>query len=234
MTVPDRMDERLRALRLREAERMAEGVFTRAVKDGVIAPGRYESEVDSDIRDIARRVAGPLLGGEGRLVRSGPHTALPTGQAAPDRLIAENDVAVVDLSPLLAAHETSFAQTVVLGDDPRRHRLVEDLRGLFTDGREAFRSRENITGGQLHAQVLALAAKAGWELTTWHVGRLTGSAVGDAGDTTREEELIAPHNSTPLRRRDQAGFPAHWVMEIQLVDEHRGFGGTLKQLLDLV
>ncbi|MEU4099038.1 hypothetical protein AB0F16_00005 [Streptomyces tanashiensis] len=132
----------------------------------------------------------------------------------------------------LAAHETSFAQTVVLGDDPRRHRLVEDLRGLFTDGREAFRSRENITGGQLHAQVLA--PKAAWELTTWHVGRLTGPAVGDSGDTTREEELIAPHNSKPRRRRDQAGFPAHWVMEIQLVDEHRGFGGTLKQLLDLV
>ncbi|MFG2291791.1 aminopeptidase [Streptomyces sp. NPDC048603] len=233
VTVRDRMDERLRALRLVEAERMAAAVFARAVADGVIAAGRYEIEADSGIRDIARWVAGPAFSGSGRLVRSGPHTLLPAGQEVPNRLIGVNDVVVVDLSPLMADHETGFARTVVLGDDPGRHRLVEDLREVFLDGREVFRRHGNITGRMLHAEVRALVRKTGWELATCHVGRLTGTAVAGAPAAMRDEELIAFDNSRPLRRRDQAGFPAHWVMELQLVDECRGFGGTLKQLLDL-
>ncbi|MFD3944306.1 M24 family metallopeptidase [Streptomyces sp. NPDC058579] len=234
MTVRDRMDERLRVLRLLEAERMARAVFDRAMEEGVIAPGRYESEAESEIRSIAREVTGPMLSGPGRLVRSGPHTVLATGQRIPNRAIGIDDLVVVDLSPLMVGHETGFARTVVFGEDPGQRRLVKDLHGVFVDSRGVFRRDENITGGQLHAEVRAFAHKAGWELGTWHVGRLTGTAAEGNSAPARGEELIAPENSKPLRRMDRAGFRAHWTMEIRLVDECSGFAGTHKQLLDLV
>ncbi|MFD7256825.1 hypothetical protein [Streptomyces sp. NPDC059874] len=104
---------------------------------------------------------------------------------------------------------------------------------MLTDSREVFRRHENITGRRLHAEVRDLAHKAGWCLGSWHVGRLTSTSITDAPDAMPEEELIAFDNSRPLRRNDQAGFPAHWVMEIHLLDEHGGYGGMLKQLLDL-
>ncbi|MEV7611915.1 M24 family metallopeptidase [Streptomyces sp. NPDC089799] len=233
MTVRDRMDEGLRALRLVEAERMARSVFTHAEQSGVIAAGWYESEVDAAVRRIATRVAGPLLTGPGRLVRSGPHTLLPPGQEVPDRLLGVDDVVVVDLSPLLTGHETGFAQTVVVGEDPGRHRLVEDLRGVFDDVREVFRRHDDLTGRQVHAEVHALSHKAGWCLGSWHAGRMAGTSFTDPPEAAWEEELIAFDNGKPLRRRDLWGFSAHWVLEIHLVDESRGYGGVLKQLLDL-
>ncbi|WP_162688542.1 MULTISPECIES: M24 family metallopeptidase [unclassified Streptomyces] len=108
MVAPDRMDMRLRSLRLVEVQRMA-------------------------------------------MVRSGPHTVLSSSQEPPDRVIGEDDIVVVDLGPLLAGHETDFARTVVLGDDPGRHQLVEDLARVGVAAREAFLRDDGITGRQLHA-----------------------------------------------------------------------------------
>ncbi|MFE2163514.1 aminopeptidase [Streptomyces sp. NPDC059447] len=232
-TVRDRMDEELRVLRLLEAERLAQAVFARVVTDGVIAAGRYGTEVDRDIRAIASSVAGPLLAGPGRLVRSGPHAVIPSAYGTVDRLIGEDDVVTVDLSPLLAAHETGFARTVVLGEDLRRHQLVDELTGLLTYAREVFRHSTNITGRLLYAEVRDLADEGGWRLGSWHVGRIAGTAMTQAPEVLADADLIAFENSRPLRRTDRAGFAAHWVMEIHLVDERLGYGGTLKQLLDL-
>ncbi len=44
---------------------------------------------------------------------------------------------------------------------------------------------------------------------------------------------MTPDNDTPLRRSDRAGWRTHWILEIHLVDEQRGFGGFHEQLLDL-
>ncbi|MFE2270364.1 aminopeptidase [Streptomyces lavendulae] len=233
-TVRDRMDEQLRVLRLVEAQRMAQAVFARVSADGVIAAGRYESEVDRYIREAARSVAGPALAGPGRLVRSGPHSLLTDASLmAPDRLIAGDDVVVVDLSPLLARHETGFARTVVLGDDLRRHQLAEDLAGLLAYAQEVFQRCGSITGRLLHAEVRDLADEGGWSLGSGHVGRITGTLITDEPEALPDTDLISFKNSRPLRRTDRRGFPAHWVMEMHLMDETHGYGGTLKQLLDL-
>ncbi|MFG2617014.1 M24 family metallopeptidase [Streptomyces sp. NPDC048507] len=236
MAAPDRMDERLRALGLVEAQRMARGVFAEVVASGLIVPGRTEREADARIRDVAREFLRAAGDRPGRLVRSGPHTVLPYGQDTPDRVIGVDEIVVVDLGPLLAGYETDFARTLVLGDDPRMHRLVADLAAVGAAGREAFLREEAITGRQLHSEVRALASKAGWSLGTWHAGRLTGPApaAGPAPARVRGEAFVGPDNDRPLRRTVGGGLRAHWILEVRLVDDHQGFGGSFKQLLDLV
>ena len=43
--------------------------------------------------------------------------------------------------------------------------------------------------------------------------------------------MIATGNAAPLRRLDPSGRVAHWILEIHLVDEGRGFGGFFEELL---
>ncbi|EXU92865.1 M24 family metallopeptidase [Streptomyces noursei] len=234
MAVPDRMDEQLRALGLVEAQRTAQDLFAEVVARALVAPGHSEREAADRIGMLSGERFGSAARHRGCLVRSGRHTTLPYGEEPPDLVIGLDDVVVIDLGPLLAASETDFARTVVLGDDPVRKRLCEDLPEVFAAGREAFHAEADITGSQLHSEVKAHAAKAGWALGGWHAGRLVGAPSAANAPGTPADAYVGPGNDRPLRRTVQGGWRAHWILEIHLIDEHHGFGGSYKQLLDLV
>ncbi|MFF4366758.1 aminopeptidase [Streptomyces sp. NPDC001594] len=196
MATPDRMDVRLRALGLAEAQGRARALFAEAARRGLFAAGRSEYEVTDRIGDLAREVLGTRTRCPGRIVRSGPHT-------------------------------------VVLGEDPARLRLREDLPELFGAAREAFRADPGITGRQLYAELQALAAKSGWTLGGWHAGHLAGEAPAANPMCARADAHISPDNDRPLRRTTTGGWRAHWLLELHLTDLQAAFGGTHQALLDL-
>lgn len=146
MSVPDRMDERLRALGLVEAQRMAEALFATTAARGLVVPGRSEREASDRIGDLARELFGTAARLPGPLVRSGPHTLLPYGPETSDRVIGEDDVVVAELGSVLAVSEAGFASTLVFGQDPDKHRLALDLPRMFTACREALLADSRITG----------------------------------------------------------------------------------------
>ncbi|MEU6311479.1 M24 family metallopeptidase [Streptomyces sp. NPDC047014] len=234
MTTLDRMDRGLRALHLREGQRMAQRLFAQVLATQVIRPGRSEEEADNRIALLAREVFGVRAGRVGRrFVRSGPNTAV--GGRWPVRVIGARDLVVLDFEPLVAPYETGFARTVALGDDPARRGLVHDLAAVATGARDAFRADDHLTGRELYTEVRALAAKAGRSLGSWHCGRLTGTAPASYAEAvTRPEFFIGPDNGWPLRRTLGEGWRAHWILQIRLVDEHRGHAAVHTELLDLV
>ncbi|WP_237547010.1 M24 family metallopeptidase [Streptomyces sp. SID161] len=233
MAVPDRMDECLRVLGLVEAQRMARSVFAGATARGLITPGSGEREAGHRIGDLARRMFGTAVSRSAGIVRSGPHTILPRGQEPPDRVIREDDMVVTGLGPLLTGYASDFARTLALGDDPGGHRLVEDLATVFAAVRTAFHADSAITGGQLYAEVQALAGKAGWALGGEHAGRLVGTAPTADARHADPASFLCPDNDEPLRRTTEGGWRAHWILEIRLVDEDLGRGGWFVDLLDL-
>ncbi|AJT70066.1 M24 family metallopeptidase [Streptomyces chattanoogensis] len=233
MAVPDRMDEQLRALGLVEAQRRAAALFAEVEARGLVAPGYGEREVSDRIRDLANAMFGTTKYWHKRIVRSGPNTVFPYKENPPDRIIGEDDIAFVDFGPLFEEYEADFGRTFVFGEDPAKHRLRNDLPLVFAAGREAFRADPDITGGRLHAEVQALAAKAGWTLGGWHAGHLVGEFPHETIDGALVESYITPDNDHPIRRTDRAGWRCHWILEIHLVDEQNGFGGFYEQLLDL-
>ncbi|MEV6735295.1 hypothetical protein [Streptomyces sp. NPDC051364] len=129
---------------------------------------------------------------------------------------------------------SSWVQSCVPPDDAGRLRLVEDLAAVGAAGREVFLREEGITGRELHAEIRALAAKAGWTLGAWHVDRLTGQSPAVSSSDMPADLYVGPDNDQPLRRSVDGGWRAHWILEIRLLDEYRGIGGSFKQLLDLV
>lgn len=231
MTVPDGMDERLRTLGLVEAERMAQALFADAMARDVIMPGRSAHETGTCMGALARQMFGPAARRTERVIRCGPHTMTPYAPQPPDHVVGEDDIVVVDLGPVLGGYETEFARTVAFGDDPHKHSLVEDLPKVFAAGREAYSNDGGITGRRLYAEVQAVAAKSGWTLGGWHVGHLVGA--DPAAHAHPGHAYLCADNDQPLRRTVQGGWQARWILEIHLIDEHQGFGGTYKGLLDL-
>nr|BEK63151.1 M24 family metallopeptidase [Kitasatospora purpeofusca] len=233
MGEPDRMDEQLRALGLVQAQAKAERLFAEVEARGLVAPGRGEREISDAIRDLANDLFGTTKHWHKRIVRSGPHTLFPYQENPPDRLLGEDDIAFADFGPIFEEYEADFGRTFVLGEDPHKHRLRDDLAEVFAAGRAAFHADPQVTGRHLYAHVERLAAERGWALGGWHAGHLVGEFPHESIDGAKTESYITPDNENPLRRTDRAGWRCHWILEVHLVDGRRGFGGFYEQLLDL-
>jgi Xaa-Pro aminopeptidase len=226
-------DEDKRAEQLLAAQARAAELFQAVEDRGLVAPGAGEREASDRIRDLANEMFGPTRHWHKRIVRSGPNTLLPYRENPPDRVIGTDDIAFADFGPIFEEFEADFGRTFVLGADPVKQRLRDDLPVIFQAGREAFAADPGITGQQLYDAVARQAGQVGWTPGGWHAGHLVGEFPHETIDGARIESYIAPGNPMPLRRTDRAGRRCHWILEIHLTDPEHGFGGFYEQLLDL-
>ncbi|MFF3417462.1 M24 family metallopeptidase [Streptomyces sp. NPDC002698] len=226
-------DESTRAARLLDAQAKAERLFAEIEARGLVAAGEGERAVSDRVRDLANELFGTTRHWHKRIVRSGPNTLAPYRDNPPDRVIAADDIVFADFGPIFEEYEADFGRTFVLGDDPLKHRMREDLPRIFAAGRRYFAEHDDITGRQLYAEVERLATEAGWEPGGWHAGHLVGEFPHEVIDGADAESYITAANDTPLRRTDKAGRTCHWILEIHLVDREHRFGGFYEELLTL-
>ncbi len=227
------MDEEQRAALLLEAQDKAEELFDELERRQLIVAGKRERELSDEIRDLAHEMFGIERFWHKRIVRAGPNTLHPYRANPPDRVIAADDVLFCDFGPLLEQWEADVGRTFVLGDDPVKHRLRDDVSVVFDAGRRYFHEHPDITGAQLFAEVRRLAAGADWEIGATHAGHLVGEFPHERINGDDIEYYITAGSDEPMRRPDRAGRLCHWILEIHLVDRARGFGGFHEQLLDL-
>ncbi|TPG28056.1 M24 family metallopeptidase [Mycolicibacterium hodleri] len=225
--------ESTRVESLRDAELKAHRLFDEVVARGLIAVGVSERRLSDQIRDLAADMFGTTKFWHKRIVRAGANTMEPYAENPPDRTLAADDILFLDFGPIFAEWEADFGRTYVLGDDPTKHRLAEDLPRIWEAGRAHFADNPDITGAQLFSFVTGVIADAGWGHVGEHVGHLVGEFPHVRVDGDKVESYIASGNTNPMRRLDAAGQDCHWILEVHLVDRERGFGGFFEQLLDI-
>lgn len=227
------LDEDTRARHLVEAERNAIALFDEATRRGLIAPGMTEGAVSDRVRDLGAELFGTDRHWHKRIVRAGENTLAPYRENPPDRVIDGDDIVFVDLGPIFAEWEADVGRTFVLGDDPVKLRLRDDLPRIWEAGWAHFEANPDISGAELYAHVVGLAEAAGWEFGGPHSGHLVGEFPHEFVDGERIESYIAPGSDHPMRRLDPSGRRCHWILEIHLVDRDRRIGGFFEQLLTL-
>jgi len=217
---------------LLEAQAQASALFGE-IERRLIRAGITESQLNTEIYDLAADMFGVTSHWHKRVIRAGANTLQPYNEDPPDRVIEADDILFVDLGPVFAAWEADFGRTFVLGDDPVKHRLKNDLPPIFHAAKARFQADPDMTGATLYEIARDLAAVAGWEFG----GRIAGHTVGEfpheriPGD--RISFYITRGNHLPLRRADTKGRPYHWILEIHLVDRERQIGGFYEELLTI-
>ena len=229
------MDDDARRAALIEAQEKAEELFDAIVEQDVLRAGITERALSVEIRDLAKTLLGVEQHWHKRVVRSGPNSMLAYGANPPDRLIEPDDVVYLDLGPIFAAWEADFGRTFVLGadPDPRKLELVETLPIAWDEGKELFDETPDLTGAQLLAFVRERAQDNGWTFGQETAGHLLGEFPHGPAPGERVYSQIAPGNDRPLRGVDSDGRALHWILEVFLVDEERGFGGFHEELLTI-
>jgi Xaa-Pro aminopeptidase len=226
-------DEGTRVARLLDAQDKAAQLFADVEKRGLVVPGVTERHASDAIRDLAAETFNVDRHWHKRIVRAGPNTLEPYRKNPPDRVIADDDIVFCDFGPIFEGWEADFGRTFVLGDDPVKHRLRNDLPAVWQAGRDFFDENPDVTGEQLFDQMVVLSEQYGWEFGGSIAGHLVGEFPHEAIDGDDIESYVAPGSDRPMRRLDRAGQVCHWILEVHLVDRTRQFGGFHEELLDI-
>jgi Xaa-Pro aminopeptidase len=227
------LPEDVRAERLLFAQGRAAVLFEEVESQGLVAAGRTELQVQHDVRDLAKDLLGVTRHWHQRIVRAGENTLEPYAENPPDRVIGEDDIVFLDLGPVFEDWEADFGRTYVIGEDPVKHQLRDDLAVVFDAGKAFFEEHPQVTGAELYAEVVRLAEERGWEFGNYHCGHVVGEFPHVTPDASRTHNLLAKGSTKPVRRPDADGKVTHWILEVHLVDRARRIGGFYEELLTL-
>ena len=232
MSNRDLIDERDRAEGLLDAQRRAAELFAAVESEQLIQPGMLDSEASDAVTQLAADRFGCEKHWHKRIVRSGPNTLEPYNIDPPDRTIDADDIIFGDFGPVFDDWEGDFGRTWVLGNDPDKLRLRDDLPVVFDAGKRFFQDNAEITAEELFAEVVRLTRERGWEFGNIHCGHLVGEYPHE-NFPSRTQALMMKGNTLPIRTLDPSGRIAHWILEVHLVDREKQIGGFYEELLTL-
>ncbi len=219
--------------RLLDAQEKAAQLFDEIERRVMIRPGVGERQLSGDIHDLAAEMFGVTRHWHRRIVRAGENTLQPFQEHLPDRVIADDDIVILDLGPIFEEWEADFGRTFVLSDDPDKKALRDALPRVWQAGRDYFDGHPDVTGAELFDFVVGVARAEGFEFGNSIAGHLLGEFPHKKIAGTGVEWYIMPGSEKPMRRTDPSGCLCHWILEIHLISRGRRFGGFYEQLLDL-
>lgn len=227
------IDESVRIAALLDAQAKAQVLFDEIIRRDILTPGRREREISDIVRDLATEMFSTRKFWHKRIVRSGVNTLEPYEENPPDRRLEDDDIIFMDFGPVFQEWEADFGRTYVLGNDPAKLRIVDELPQLWQAGKDYFDANPELSGTELFTFIRGIIEDAGWSHAQFHTGHLVGEYPHERISGNDISCYITLGNDEPMRRPDPTGRPSHWILEIHLIDPTRKFGGFHEQLVDI-
>ncbi len=225
------MSTDVRLTALLAAESRADELLAAIEDNQLVRPGRTETEVDEDIFALAKQSFGVKQHWHKRIVRAGPNTVRIFAENPAVRVIEANDTVFLDLGPVFGEWEADIGRTYVMGDDPEKHQLCQDLPKVFDALKAYFDTHPHVTGAELYAYAQRSAEERGWVFG----GAIAGHIVGEfphahiPGD--KDLYRVSSANPEPMRAPDALGQTKFWILEVHLLDRTRSWGGFYERIL---
>jgi Xaa-Pro dipeptidase len=222
-----------RAAALLQAQQKADELFRAIESRGIIRANVSESQINQEIYDLAQEMFGISTYWHKRIVRAGRNTLAPYDENPPDLTLGEDDILFLDLGPVFEEWEADFGRTFVLGSDPVKLKLRDDIAKGFLAGKEYFQKHPDVTAAELYKYAQKLARDFGWEYGGPIAGHLVGQFPHERIPEDKVTLYVHPDNPRRMRDPDAAGEERYWIFEIHFVDRARQIGGFYEELLSI-
>lgn len=230
-TTPIDASEKQRADELLAAQGKAERLFEEITARSLIRAGVSESQVNAEIYALANEMYGISTYWHKRIVRSGKNTLLPYDENPPDLMIQADDILFLDLGPVFEDWEADFGRTYVIGSDPAKLKMRDDVGKAFAEGKRYFEQTPDLRASQYFAYVASLGPKFGWEFGGPIAGHLIGHFPHERISGDKVTLYVHPESHLLMRSLNEKGEKRHWILEIHFVDRQREIGGFFEELL---
>jgi len=217
--------------KLQDAEEKAGQLFGAVEDSGLISPGQSEKEINTAIFKLAEELFGIKKYWHKRIVRSGVNTLQPYNENPPDLIVQQDDILFLDFGPVFEDWEADFGRTYVLGDDPVKHKLKNDIEMAWHEGKAWFGTKTALTGAEYYQYVTGLAGHYGWTFGGEIAGHLIGQFPHERLDPGNYDLYVHPGNHNDMFAPDANGMKRNWILEIHFVDREKQIGGFFEQLL---
>ncbi|MFK7951439.1 MAG: M24 family metallopeptidase [Ekhidna sp.] len=217
--------------KLVEAEKVAVELFELAQSSGLIKAGKTEKELNVELFELAKEHFNIEKHWHKRIVRSGVNTLLPYRDNPSNLTIREDDILFFDFGPILEDWEADLGRTYVIGNDPVKIKLKEDIESAWHETKEWFHQQKDITGATLFQYAVEKAKEYGWEFGGPIAGHIIGEFPHEELDPEMYDLYVHPENHKSMMTPDENGNQRDWILEIHFVDREKEIGGFFEQLL---
>jgi len=218
---------------LSEAQQKARDLLEQIENRKILSIGATEKELTEQIYQLAFDLYGVTKHWHKRIVRTGVNSILSFSANPPDLTIQENDLVYLDLGPVFDEFEGDVGKTYLMGDDPDKARLLQDLDRIWKEAKTYYLNRPNMTGEELWLEVLRLTKDAGWG----YGSQIAGHIIGEFSHKQKYGDLphwrINQFNQLPMDGLHADGKKKHWILELHLVDPDQKYGAFFEDLLTL-
>jgi Xaa-Pro dipeptidase len=216
---------------LLKAEEKALNLFHVAEMRGLIVAGKTEKQLNEELFGLAFELYGIKKFWHKRIVRSGKNTLYAYRENPPNLVIQDDDILFFDFGPVFEDWEADVGRTYVLGNDPLKHKLKNDIESAWKESREWFKTQTSITGAQYYQYNVELANKYGWTFGGDIAGHLIGNFPHELIESESRNNYIHPDNHVDMFAPGVLGTKREWILEIHFVDIEKQIGGFFEQFL---
>ncbi len=214
-----------------EAEKKAAKLFKQIENNGLLTPGKSEKEINTSIFDLAFEMFGIKKYWHKRIVRCGKNTLQPYKENPQNLILKEDDILFIDFGPIFEEWEADFGRTYVIGTDPYKIKLKQDIESAWHDCKNFFDTQKKITGAELYKYACDLALDYNWEFGGEIAGHIIGNYPHERLEKEDKTNYIHPKNNKDMFKGDTKGKVRNWILEIHFVDRKKQIGGFFEQLL---
>ncbi len=214
------------------AEEKAKAIFHAVEQQGLIIPGKTETELAAEIVTLAKENFGIETFWHKKIVRAGANTLHPYNGNPPELVIQNDDIVFLDFGPIVNGWEADLGRTYVIGNDPLKLKLKKDVEEAWYIANDWYFRQRDLTGAAYFKYVTELAKNYGWEFGGDIGGHIVGHYPHEQPDDPADMGLdVHPDNHSSIFLLDKHGNKRHWILEIQFVDRKNNIGAFFEQLL---
>lgn len=217
--------------KLIEAEAKAAQLFREIEQRNIVAAGKTEKEINAEIYRLAFELFGIRKYWHKRIVRAGENTLRPYSANPPDLTLREDDILFLDFGPVFEDWEADFGRTYVIGNDPDKHKLKNDVETAWYEIKEWFGRQTQLTAAEFYRHIMDVTHSYGWEYGGQLAGHLVGNFPHERVEPGNHSLYVLPDNHNDMFLPDANGNRRHWILEIHFVDREKKIGGFFEQLL---
>ena len=218
-------------VRLIEAEKKALQLFQVIEERKIIAPLKSEKQINTEIFNLAFELFDIEKYWHKRIVRAGANTLKPYAENPPDLIVQKDDIVFLDFGPVFEDWEADFGRTYVVGNDPHKIKLKEDIEKAWYQIKEWFDKQTKLTGAEFYHYITEVAYKYGWTFGGEIGGHLIGQFPHERLEPKNYSLYVHEENPNDMLLPDANGNKRHWILEIHFIDKEKEIGGFFEQLL---